>query len=115
MDSPTGKLVQVEGKAVNKLFKSDPGKFEVDIVREGYYWIVALGEIVDGLYQWALVSVPFQLQLFILARDVDAFRSDYEEMVLKLADDLGFTLFFNKPLPTFQSNRDCEYAPLPTQ
>ena len=34
------------------------------------YWIFGLGPIVDGIYDWAYVSDPFELTLFVLARNV---------------------------------------------
>jgi hypothetical protein len=53
--------------------------------------------------------VPFQTSLFILARDVDEFRENYKESVLRLVEELGFTYFFNKPIETYHSS-ECAYA-----
>jgi hypothetical protein len=74
----------------------------------GCYWVVALGDITGDQYPWAIVSAPFRSSSFILARNVNTFRSDYEQEALKKAADLGFTSDANKPLPTYQGD-DCDY------
>eukprot|EP00967_Tisochrysis_lutea_P150888 scaffold292645_cov38-Tisochrysis_lutea.AAC.3 len=73
----------------------------------GNYWIVALGPVVDGKYDWAVVSDSQQSSLYILTRDVVRFRSDYENSVLAQVESMGFTGFFNKPLATNQDG--CYY------
>jgi lipocalin len=75
----------------------------------GNYWIIKLGEINDdGLYEYAVVSDDRQSQLYVLVRDVARFRENNEADVLATLKDLGFTNFFNKPLPTNQDN--CDYS-----
>lgn len=78
----------------------------------GFYWIVKLGDIEPGQsqYPYAIVSVPFQTSLFILARDVEEFRLKYKDSVLQLVKDMGFKYFFNKPIETYQSE-ECNYPP----
>ncbi len=78
----------------------------------GFYWIVKLGDIEPGQtqYPYAIVSVPFQTSLFILARDVDEFRLKYKDEVLQLVKDMGFSYFFNKPIETYHS-AECAYPP----
>jgi len=78
----------------------------------GFYWIVKLGDIEPGQtqYPYAIVSVPFQTSLFILARDVDEFRLKYKDMVLQLVKDMGYAYFFNVPIETYQSAA-CHYPP----
>lgn len=80
----------------------------------GHYWVVALGPVVakpDGSnqYDWAVVSTPFETQLFILARDVAFFKANYEAAVLSKVKSLGFDKFFNKPIQTYQGS-DCKYT-----
>ena len=77
------------------------------------YWIVVLGEIDSRskLYQWAVVSDPLGIDLFILARDVDDFHSKYEEDVLALVASRGFKHIFNSPIQTYQSDQ-CAYPPV---
>jgi len=80
----------------------------------GFSWVVQVGEPEDGQsqYPWAIVSVPFQTSLFILARDVNEFKEKYEANVLALVQDMGFKHFYNKPVETVHS-RDCTYQPRP--
>ena len=73
-----------------------------------------VGEIEGGhhLYPWAVVSVPFQTSLFILARDVEEFKDKYEADVLALVHDMGFKHFYNKPIETVHTS-ECKYSPKP--
>ena len=64
------------------------------------YWIVALGPIVDNQYQWSVVSDPYILNLYILARQRQIFEEEYQEEVLKIVQELGFSYAWNSPVPT---------------
>ena len=64
------------------------------------YWILDLGEKVDGQYPWAIVSDPNHLFLFVLARDLETFKVLYEKHVLERLKCLGFDNFLNQPIPT---------------
>ena len=110
MGSPTGLLSQATGRAINDDYSHAPGKFRLtfDSVKSplaGFFWIVDLGEIEPGQsqYPYAVVSVPFQTSLFILARDVDKFRLKYKDLVLKIVENKGFVYFLNKPMETYHS------------
>ena len=59
-------------------------------------------------YDWAVVSTPFETQLFILARDVAFFKANYEAAVLSQVKSLGFDKYYNKPIQTYQGS-DCKY------
>ena len=118
--SASGDLFDVDAVATNNHYMLAPGKYRLEmdnthIPFDGFYWVVEVGEVdpTSGQYQWAIVSVPFQLELFILARDVDVFNSDFEEEVLNKVEDYGFTNFLNKPVKVYQSSSDCQYAPEP--
>jgi len=79
---------------------SKPGqlKLHIDSVpMDGPYYIYALGPIVNGLYDWAVVSDPFKLSLFILARDPAVYMQKYDKEVLALVESLGFTSSMSKP------------------
>lgn len=80
---------------------------EAEFDDPGNYWIIALGPIVSGKYEWALVSDKDQRTLYVLARDPDEFESTYEDDVLDLCEEMGFTGFFNKPRVTNQKR--CTY------
>lgn len=81
----------------------------VSFTDPGNYWIIALGPILEGdeKYEWAVVSGPSQNQLYILARNPEAFVEFYEEQVLDMVEGMGFTRFWNYPLPTNQEG--CNY------
>jgi hypothetical protein len=110
---PIGALQAIHGHADAT---SCPGKFTLAFDNSTtldwmhFYWIVALGDKVDGLYPWAIVSVPFGISTFILARDVATFHGKYRTTVLDIAKQEGFAFFFNEPLPTYH-DEDCLYAP----
>lgn len=70
------------------------------------YVIVALGPKLEGKYEYAVVTDPIFLSLYILTRDVGRF-ADFEEEVLQKVADMGFTSFLNKPRRTNQNG--CNY------
>ena len=74
------------------------------------YLIFGLGPIVEGLYDYALVSDPRGESLYVLARDVARWEV-YDEAVLTLLSEMNFTGFLNRPRKTRQDN--CTYTPLP--
>jgi lipocalin len=117
--APDGPLKQSSGEAVNDFPTIAPGKFRLNLDNtmsavDGAYWIVEVGEIGEnGKYEWAIVSAPYSTVLFILARDVDRFRSDLEMTALDKVAGYGFKQFYNKPVSVYQSTVDCAYPPLP--
>merc|ERR1712170_333793 len=42
------------------------------------YWIVKLGPVVNGQYDYAVVTDGLKASLFVLARDVDTFNEKYD-------------------------------------
>lgn len=117
--SPTGELKQAKGRAINDHFDRAPGEFRLtfDDIKSpivGFSWVVKVGEVEEGQWQypWAIVSVPFQTSLFILARDISEFKEKYEAEVLALVHDMGFKHFYNKPIETVHPE-DCTYPPRP--
>ena len=74
-------------------------------------WVVKLGPASfgeEGLYQYSVITDNLQATLFVLARDVDTFKSQYDEEVTTWLAENGFTHFYNKPIPTVQ-NKKCIY------
>lgn len=74
-------------------------------------WVVKLGPPTfgEGLYQYSVVTDNLQITLFVLARDVDTFKSQYDEQVRNWLTENGFTRFYNKPVATLQ-NKECIYV-----
>jgi apolipoprotein D and lipocalin family protein len=110
-DSPSGEYEVIDGYAYVP-DAEEPGQLKVHFDTtpvDAPYWVLELGPVnSDSLYDWAVVSDPLEVTLFILARDVETFRSKYETDVLALVEDLGFTNFYNKPTETLQD--DCTYS-----
>ena len=70
-----------------------PGELTVHldgVPHDAPYSIINLGPEVSGLYDWAIVSDPAKLSLFVLTRDVNRFYSNYDTEVLSLLDNYGF-------------------------
>ena len=114
-DAPDGEVATIDGYAYYdspEAALENPGqlKLHFDIVpTDGPYWILALGPIESGgLYAWTVVSDPFMLSLFILARNVEEFHEKYETEVITLVANLGFTNSYNRPIPVYQGS-DCVY------
>ena len=66
----------------------------------GNYWIILLGPVQNGKYEYAVVSNSKGSSLYILARDPERFKQKYDTDVLKHVKKMGFTTFFNKPRKT---------------
>eukprot|EP01034_Spumella_vulgaris_P043480 gene43480-54003_t len=101
----------------------------VTSVKPGIFTATYLGRTIDMLviatgdvpktgskqYPWMIISDNARVNLFIVASDVDVFKSQYKSAVLKLVKEKGFTLPTNKPIETFQSKSECKYPPLPSK
>ena len=68
------------------------------------YWILELGPVVSGNYQYSIVSDNLALSLFVLARDVDEFYKLYDTTVLESLKEFGFTKPWNSPKTMNQTN-----------
>ncbi|XP_041473889.1 outer membrane lipoprotein Blc-like [Lytechinus variegatus] len=111
LGSPTGPPSEIRGMAY-VADAAEPGQLKLKFpnIPLGDYWVIALGPVEDNEYQYAVVTEPMMLQLFILARDPDEFRQKYEDDVLDIVKNAGFTRFYNKPRETVQVP-DCIYPP----
>lgn len=111
-NSPTGPQDDIYGYAYLQDEKK-PGELTVHLdggsPNDAPYWVLALGEVVDGQYQWAIVSDNLGATLFVLARDYKVFKEKYDTMVLAELTKLGF----QNPIAIYQGD-DCIYAPLPS-
>lgn len=69
------------------------------------YWIFLLGPATytsANLYQYAVVSDPLQLSLFVLARNVTDFYAHYDAPVRQWLNATGFNNLVNTPIATTQ-------------
>ena len=69
--------------------------------------MLELGPIVDGYYDYSIVSDNLKLSLFVLTRDVDRFYKKYDTDVNISLENMGFTRNINKPDTMKQT--DCNY------
>ncbi|XP_054763485.2 uncharacterized protein LOC129270103 [Lytechinus pictus] len=91
-----------------------PGKLKVvleGVPVEGDYWIFDLGPVVNGQYEYSLVTDgDAARQLFILARDPAEFESKYAADVLRYVSRVGFTGPYRKPY-AIPHPAECVYPP----
>lgn len=92
--------------------ETEPGQLIVHLQTTTFpapYWIYELGPATynGSLYEYSIVSDPFKLTLFVLARNLTSFAEQWQQGVLERLEQLGFTNFLNKPIPTVQDN--CTY------
>ena len=116
---PFGHTVVVGGFATANPAKQ--GEFDVALGRPGHpaprpvpytksnYVVAALGSIVDGKYEWAVVTDPRMVSLYVLARNVTRFQNEQEAEARRVITKLGFTKLWNKPHATNQER--CVYPP----
>eukprot|EP00933_Yihiella_yeosuensis_P037914 TRINITY_DN31914_c0_g1_i2.p1 TRINITY_DN31914_c0_g1~~TRINITY_DN31914_c0_g1_i2.p1 ORF type:complete len:205 (-),score=29.54 TRINITY_DN31914_c0_g1_i2:99-713(-) len=71
------------------------------------YVVIDLGPKVDGKYDYAVVTDPSMLSLYVLARDAGRFKEKYRDDALQKISQMGFNTFYNKPLETNQEG--CRY------
>lgn len=102
----TGSKGSITGYAVIKN-ESTPRKLAVTLnggMSDAPYWIYETGPILQNHYEYSIVSDDMKIGLFVLARNVETFFTDYNEQVLDHLTAYGFTTFFNKPILTNQKN-----------
>lgn len=107
---PNGEISLIGGYAY---YEDDNSGGELTVKLDGVpttapYWIIELGPMVEDQYDYAIVSDNVQLDLFVLARDVDRFFSLYDDSVLQSLTTMGFNTTINGPQKTDQNN-DCIY------
>lgn len=109
-------IVQIEGYAYysdnNKNPSTFPGQLTVHlngVPRDSPYWIYDLGPIKNGQYEWAIISDPTMLSLFVLARNVDSFYTEYNNEVLNILKSYGFYNLITV------SHDNCAYSPIKMQ
>lgn len=63
---------------------SEPGQLTVHLYGvpvDSPYWVVKLGEIIDGQYQYSIVTTPSGISLWVLTRDINTFLNKYDSEV----------------------------------
>jgi lipocalin len=105
----TGPQRQIYGWA-DVTDKTKPGELTVHLQTTAFgapYWVYQLGPVEKDEYQYSIVSDPFKLTLFVLARNVTKFMDKYNRNVTDYLTEEGFTDLWNSPIVTPQEG--CEY------
>lgn len=90
--------------------QTKPGELTVHLQTTGFgapYWIYQLGPVHNDQYEYSIVSDPFKLTLFVLARNVTKFMDKYNRNVTDYLTEQGFTGLINSPILTAQEG--CRY------
>lgn len=66
------------------------------------------------MYQYSVVTDPSRFTLFVLARNVNEFKTRFESSVLNFLTKNGFDKLYNKPEPTVQV-KTCKYVDPPRE
>ena len=108
--SATGDFKQILGFAT--FTPGAPG--ELSVYLQGVpvpapYWVLELGPVSSGFYDYAIVSDPFEAFLFVLARNITHFNAKYNASVYAQLLNLGFNTPLNTPIPTVHDG--CVYSP----
>ena len=85
---------------------SEPGKLSVHldgVPVDSPYWVVKLGEELNGQYQYSIISVPSGVSLWVLARNIEDFYDKYDEEVNEYLNENSFKY------ETIIQNDSCEY------
>jgi len=109
---PLGFKVVVSGFAVAE--PDVAGEFDVVLGPPGHppqephvfansnYVVAELGPVKYSQYQYAIVTDPRQIGLYVLARNASSFDELYKDTVFTNLKTLGFTKFWNRPLKSNQ-------------
>lgn len=108
--SVTGPVRPITGWAEQN--SQDPGQLTVHLQTTEFgapYWIYELGPATynGSLYEYSVVSDPFKLTLFVLARNLSTFAETWASGVLERLKNAGFTRLLNTPIATVQDG--CTY------
>ena len=85
---------------------SEPGKLSVHldgVPVDSPYWVVKLGEELNGQYQYSIISVPSGVSLWVLVRNIEDFYDKYDEEVKEYLNENSFKY------ETIIQDDSCEY------
>lgn len=122
-NSRTGTLQKSIGSGTNSAYGIDPipgilyGMYataytrETDSLNPGIFVVQAAGaiDIQTRQYSWVVMSDPAKAFSFVMARNVDDFRSIYQNDVLDLMQANGFDKLWNQPTVEVPQGDDCLY------
>ena len=112
--APNGTTYVIDGYAYQTDAAAHPGQLKVKFDSDqaapfpAPYWVLELGPInANNQYDWAIVSDNLSSFLFVLARDVPTFNSQYKASIMAELTKLGFT-GRTAPIDTYHQ-ADCVY------
>lgn len=85
---------------------SEPGKLSVHldgVPVDSPYWIVKLGEVVNGEYQYSIITTPSGISLWVLARDINKFFEKYDSEVKQYLNNNNYRY------ETIIQDNSCQY------
>jgi lipocalin len=71
----------------------EPGKLNVHldgVPVDSPYWVVKLGDVYDNMYDYAIITTPSGVSLWVLTRDIERFYELYNDEVLNYLSSYGF-------------------------
>ena len=71
------------------------------------YWVIKIGPIINGEYQYSVVSDPYMFGLYVLARNVDEYYELYNDEVQEFLSESGFNSLYNTPVKVIHDG--CSY------
>ena len=71
------------------------------------YWVIKIGPIINDEYQYSVVSDPYMLGLYVLARNIDEYYQNYNDEVQEFLNETGFRTLYNTPIQVIHDG--CEY------
>jgi len=97
---------------------NEPGKFRVQLNASPApfaYWVIKLGPVnSDNLYDYAVATSdnPELKGLYVLARDIQVFKDNYDTEVKAFVEETGFTDYLTEPIATYHGE-NCLYPDYP--
>merc|ERR1712183_123943 len=112
LKSPTGEENTIEGEA-KVVDANEPGALNVKFSTgpqgdKANYLVVKLGPVVDGKYDYTVITTDYKALVWVLARNPETFAQKYEKDVLAYLKKNGYNWFINRPRKTYQG-KDCIY------
>jgi lysozyme C len=101
-----GQLDQIGGYAYYKNV-SEPGQLSVHldgVPVDSPYWVVKLGEVKNGQYQYSIITTPSGISLWVLVRNIDDFKLNYDAEVKTYLANYGYKYV------DIKQGDDCVYA-----
>ena len=90
----------IEGIHGYALITDVPGQLDVYFYDKypAPYWIINTGPIINEQYQYAIVTDPYMIGLYVLVRNITQYYELYDNEVIVFLNESGFNKSYNKPI-----------------